>query len=154
MNAADPDRFGAAIEQACIAVDRWFRLLRPFTTRVNFGSVVSHRSPALLSERDCVVAFIRYLVEAGLPWEAIHNEVSISRWIFDQPHPAATVTSNAQRRVDLVLVDPDKFADAELPSTTVDGFKFDAFLEFGFLGDYWQQPMADTWGSQWAAARR
>jgi hypothetical protein len=106
---------------------------------------VGHRSPGLLSERDCVVAFIRFLVEAGLPWEGIHNEVPISRWIFDEPHPAATAVSKAHRRVDLVLVDPERFAQAELPATTVDGFQFDAFLEFGFLGDCRQQPKAVTW---------
>lgn len=148
MNAA-ADRFEIAVEQACEAVETWFRALPAFTTRVNLGSVVGHRSPGLLSERDCVVAFIRFLVEAGLPWEAIHNEVPISRWIFDEPHPAATaMTGKGQkRRVDLVLVDPDLFARADLPARSpTDGFRFDAFLEFGFLGDWWQQPNAATWG--------
>lgn len=144
MNAV-ADRFEIAIEQACDAAEEWFRALPPFPTRVNLGSVVGHRSPWLLSERDCVVAFIRFLVEAGLPWEAIHNEVPISRWIFDEPHPAATAVSKAHRRVDLVLLDPERFAQAELPATTADGFQFDAFLEFGFLGDWWQEPKAVTW---------
>lgn len=148
MNAgATSDRFEAAAEEACVAAEEWLRTLPPFETRVNLGSVVGHRSPWLLSERDCVVAFIRFLVDAGLPWEAIHNEVSISRWIFDQPHPAATAVSGSQRRIDLVLVDPVRFAQAELPATSAgEGFRFDAFLEFGFLGDWWRQPNAVTWG--------
>ncbi len=90
---ASPAEYETAVEQACEAAEDWFRALPPFPTRVNLGSVVGHRSPGLLSERDCVVAFIRFLVEAGLPWEGIHNEVPISRWIFDKPHPAATAVS-------------------------------------------------------------
>jgi hypothetical protein len=143
--AATPDRFEVAVERACVLAEEWFRTLPPFEIRVNLGSVVGHRSPWLLSERDCVVTFIRFLVEDGLEWEEIHNEVPISRWIFDKPHPAATAVSKAHRRVDLVLVDPARFAQAELPATTADGFRFDTFLEFGFLGDWWQEPKAVTW---------
>jgi hypothetical protein len=148
------DQFEAAIEWACVAAEEWFRTLPPFLTRVNLASVVGHRSPWLLSERDCVVVFIRFLVDAGLRWEAIHNEVSISRWIFDKPHPAATVMAGSQRRVDLVLVDPDLFARAELPATSAgEGFQFDSFLEFGFLGDWWQQSNAVTWGDPMTEGR-
>jgi hypothetical protein len=149
VETAGPDRFEFAVEQACVAVEEWFRSLQPFPTRVNLGSVVGQRTPALLSEGDCVVAFIRFLVAVGLPWEAVHNEVSISRWIFDKPHPAATaITEHVQRRrVDLVLVDPDRFLRAELPSTSAkNGFQFDVFLEFGYLTDYWQVPNVDSWG--------
>jgi hypothetical protein len=138
------ERFESAIERACAGDEEWFRSLPPFPRRVNLGSVVGHRTPTLLSERDCVLAFVRFLLDAGLPWEAIHNEVSISRWIFDKPHPAATVMTGKglRRRVDLVLVDPERLARAELPATKTDGFRFDAFLEFGYLTDYWQQPNA------------
>jgi hypothetical protein len=141
---ATPDRFEVAVERACAEAEEWFRSLSPFPTRVNLGSVVGFRSPALLSERDCVLAFIRCLLEAGLTWESIHNEVSISRWIFDAPHPAATAMTKGglRRRVDLVLADPDKLAQAELPAATEDGFRFEAFLEFGYLTDYWKQPKA------------
>jgi hypothetical protein len=137
-------RLEEAIEQACAAAEVWYRKLPPFPVRVNLRTVVGHRSPGLLSERDCVLAFIRHLLEAGLPWEAIHNEVSVSRWIFDEPHPAATAMTKLglRRRVDLVLVDQESLIDAELPATSTDGFAFDAFLEFGYLTDYWQQPKA------------
>ena len=133
----------AAIEDACQRVESWFASLTPFSSRVNLGSVVGHRTPALLSERDCVIAFVRALVEGGVPWEAIHNEVSISRWIFDAPHPAATATSTSRlrRRVDLVLVDPAELLAANLPARD-STFQFAAFLEFGYLTDYWHQPKA------------
>ena len=127
-----------------MAAAEWFRSLPPFPKRVNLRSVVGFRSPALLSERDCVLAFIRCLLDAGLTWEASHSEVSISRWIFDAPHPAATAMTKGglRRRVDLVLADPEKLARAELPAVTPDGFQFEAFLEFGHLTDYWEQPKA------------
>lgn len=132
------------MEQACATAGEWFAGLSPFPARVNLRSVVGFRSPALLSERDCVLAFIRCLLDTGLTWESIHNEVSISRWIFDAPHPAATAMTKGglRRRVDLVLADPDELAHAELPATTEYGFRFEAFLEFGYLTDYWKQPKA------------
>ncbi len=144
MDTPSPDRFEDAVEQSCAAAGAWFRSLQPFPARVNLRSVVGFRSPSLLSERDCVLAFIRCLLEAGLAWETIHNEVSISRWIFDAPHPAATAMTKGglRRRVDLVLTDPDGLARAELPAVTEDGFRFEAFLEFGYLTDYWEQPKA------------
>ena len=114
MDTPPPDRFEVAIEQSCAAAGEWFRSLPPFPARVNLRSVVGYRSPALLSERDCVLAFIRCLLDTGLACEAIPNEVSISRWIFDTPHPAATAMTQGglRRRVDLVLADPDKLARA------------------------------------------
>ncbi len=30
----------------------------------------------------------------------------------------------------------------------MDGFQFEAFLEFGFLGDWWQEPKAVTWNDR------
>ena len=74
---------------------------------VGGGQVVGRRSPAILSERDCVINFARFLNEEGVPWDAIHHEVSMSRWIFEEPHPAATAMTPAQRRrrLDLVLVE-------------------------------------------------
>lgn len=133
----------AAIEEACRRSQEWYRSLPIFEPRVNLRTVVGQRSPALLSERDCVIAFARFLNAGGVPWEAIHHEVSISRWIFDKPHPAATAMSKngLRRRVDLVLVKLDDLLAAELPATAP-GFAFDAFIEFGYLTDYWLQPKA------------
>jgi hypothetical protein len=102
-----------------------------------------------------VIAFARFLSEAGVPWEAIHHEVSISRWIFDKPHPAATAMSKSglRRRVDVVLVKPRDLLEAELPAVTSE-FAFDAFIEFGYLTDYWRQPKARIFNSDPLGGRK
>lgn len=73
----------AAIESACRRAEEWYRSLPRFKPRptAGGGSVVGWRQPAILSERDGVINFARYLNEEGVPWDAIHREVSISRWI-------------------------------------------------------------------------
>ena len=100
---------------------------------VGGGQVVGRRSPAILSERDCVINFAvinfavinfavinfaRLLNEEGVPRDAIHHEVSMSRWIFEEPHPAATAMTPAQRRrrLDLVLVNTGTFSPLSYPS--------------------------------------
>lgn len=50
-----------------------------------------------------------------------------------------------RRRVDLVLVETDHFLAAQLPATEP-GLQFDAFLEFGYLTDYWKVPGARVFG--------
>jgi hypothetical protein len=114
---------------------------------VGGGQVVGHRHPALLSERDCVIHFARFLNEVGVAWNDIHHEVSLSRWMFEAPHPAATVmTKHAQRRrVDLVLIKEAEFLTTSLPAVEP-GFCFDAFLEFGYLSDYFAVEGARNWG--------
>jgi hypothetical protein len=140
----------SAIEGACLRAEEWYRSQPLFSTRavIGGGQVVGRRSPAILSERDCVINFARFLNEEGVPWDAIHHEVSMSRWIFDEPHPAATAMTPAQRRrrIDLVLVKHADFLAAELPATAVDGFRFDAIIEFGYLSDYWTVPGARIFG--------
>ena len=79
-----------AIEKACVAANEWYRALPVFERRVNLGSVVGFKHPALMSEHDCVGQFAWFIHEAGVPWDAIHHEVSDSRWLFDIPHPAAS----------------------------------------------------------------
>jgi hypothetical protein len=110
---SQPDYAESAIEGACQRAEAWFRSLPTFPTRavVGGGQVVARRSPAILSERDSVINFARFLNEEGMPWDAIHHEVSMSRWIFEEPHPAATAMAPAQRRrrIDLVLVNTDDF---------------------------------------------
>jgi hypothetical protein len=127
------------IERACSAAEKWFKALPSFDPRVNLRSVVGRRHPAILSERDCVITFARLLNDAGVPWDAIHNEVPFSRWMFDTPHPAARAMTTAQRRrrIDLVLVKTEDFLAARLPATEP-GFQFEAFIEFGYLSDYWK----------------
>lgn len=138
-----------AIEAACAHAEAWYRGLPVFESRAIAGSgaVVGQRSPAILSERDCVINFARFLHEEGVALDAIHHEVSVSRWMFDQPHPAATAMTLAQRRrrIDLVLVNTDEFLDAQLPAVEP-GFQFEAFLEFGYLSDYWKVPGARVFG--------
>jgi len=82
-----------------------------------------------------------------VPWDAIHHEVSFSRWMFDKPHPAATAMTKGQRqrRIDLVLVKTEDFLAAQLPATAP-GFQFEAFIEFGYLSDYWKVPGAQVFG--------
>jgi hypothetical protein len=139
----------SAIEGACRLAEEWYRALPVFKTRtvVGRGEVVGRRSPAILSERDCVINFARFLHDEGVPWDAIHHEVSFSRWMFDQPHPAATAMTTAQRkrRIDLVLVKIEDFLAAQLPAVAA-GFQFDAFIEFGYLSDYWKVPGAQVFG--------
>jgi hypothetical protein len=131
-----------AIEEACLRSQEWFSSLPEFPSRVNLKTVVGRKSPAILSERDCVINFARFLHEAGVPWDAIHHEVPVARWIFDAPHPAATaIAGGKQRQIDLVVVKTEDLLQAELPALAP-GFQFDAFLEFGLLSDYWTQPNA------------
>src|SRR5207247_11394003 len=97
-----------AIESACRRAEEWYRSLPAFEPRVFVGSgeVIGHKYPALLSERDCVINFARFLQEADVPWDAIHHEVPMSRWLFDAEHPAATKMTPGQRRrtIDLALI--------------------------------------------------
>jgi hypothetical protein len=133
-----------AIEEACLAAGEWYRSLPRFPKRVNLGSVVGFRHPALLSEQDCVLNFARLLNGVGVPWDAIHSEVSVSRWLFEEPHPGASA-GNARWRADLALIANERFLAAELPARTA-GFQFDAFLEFAYISDSWTLPDATPWG--------
>lgn len=135
---------GSAIEEACSRAEQWYETLPSFSPRVNLGSVVGHKHPALLSEQDCVINFARFLNEAGVPWDAIHHEVSVSRWMFDHPHPAATAGSN-KWRVDLALLKSKDFLAARLPATEP-GFQFAACLEFAYLSDFWTLPGVHPFG--------
>jgi hypothetical protein len=67
------------IEAACGRAEEWFRSLTPFEPRVfvGKGEVIGHKFPALLSERDCVINFARFLEQEGVPFDAIHHEVPI-----------------------------------------------------------------------------
>ncbi len=133
-----------AIEAACARAEEWYRSLPRFPQRVNLGSVVGFKHPAILSEQDCVMHFARFLNEAGIPWDAIHHQVSVSRWLFESPHPAATAGAR-KWRVDLALLRNEDFLAARLPATT-SGFRFDACLEFAYLPDSWTVPDATAYG--------
>jgi hypothetical protein len=137
----------SAVEETCRRAEEWYRALPLFEPRVNLGSVTGFKYPALLSEQDCVMHFARFLNEGGVPWEAIHHEVSVSRWMFDQPHPAATASNPAESRwrVDLALLKSEDFLAASLPAIGP-GFQFDAFFEFAYLDDFWTLPGVNPFG--------
>jgi hypothetical protein len=134
-----------AIEDACHRAENWYRALPQFPNRVNLGSVVGHKYPAILSEQDCVMNFARFLNDAGVPWDAIHLEVSVSRWLFESPHPAATAGLSERWRVDLAILKSEDFLAATLPATT-QGFQFDACLEFAYLSDFYTLPGVHPYG--------
>lgn len=133
-----------AIEEACGLAEEWYRALPRFPRRVNLGSVTGFRHSSLISEQDCVIHFARFLNEAGVPWDAIHHQVSVSRWLFDHPHPAATAGAS-RWRVDLALLKSEDFLAAHLPATEP-GFQFDACLEFKYLSDFWTLPRVNPFG--------
>lgn len=134
-----------AIEEACRQAEAWYRRLPQFPRRVNERSFTGFKHPALVSEQDCVIHFARFLNEADVPWEAIHHQVSVSRWLFDHGHPAATAKGARRWRVDLALLKSEDFLAAQLPATEP-GFQFDACLEFKYLSDFWTLPDVHAWG--------
>jgi len=138
----------SAIETAVRQAEAWFRALPEFKRRVNLGSVVGRRRPAILSEHDCVMNFARFLNEAGVAWDAIHHQVSCSRWLFDGSHPAARAGLVGKKRwcADLGLVKTEDFLKAELPAKLAGGFQFDAFLEFAYLSDFFTLPSVHPYG--------
>ena len=58
-----------------------------------------------------------------------------------------------RRRIDLVLLRSEDFLAARLPAIEP-GFTFDAFLEFAYLSDYWQQPKARIFNRDPLGARQ
>jgi hypothetical protein len=76
-------------------------------------------------------------------------------WLFEEPHPAATVMSThpQRRRVDLVLIKEEDFLSAILPARSP-GFQFDAFLEFCYLSDYFTVPGARIFGGDPTKGRK
>ena len=135
-----------AIEEACRRAEQWYRALPQFLDRVVLGSVTGFKHPALISEQDCVIHFARFLNDAGVPWDAIHHQVSVSHWLFDHPHPAATAKGATKWRVDLALLDSEKFRTAKLPAREP-GFQFDSCLEFAYLSDFWTLPGVHPFGA-------
>jgi hypothetical protein len=75
---------------------------------------------------------------------SMHHQVSVSRWLFEAPHPAASA-GQPRWRVDLALLRSDDFLAAQLPATA-SGFQFDALLEFAYLDDFWTLPEVNPYG--------
>ncbi len=133
------------VDVACANAEAWFRAAPRFANRVNLGTVVGYRGPSLLSEHDCVIHFARHLHDAGVPWEDMHYEISLSKWMFSPPHPAASGV-DPRWRVDLALVRQDDLLAARFPTSDA-SVRFEAFFEFAYLGDYWTLPGADPYGA-------
>lgn len=92
-----------------------------------------------------MIHFARLLNEVGVAWEDMHHEVSVSRWLFEPPHPAATGREGKRWTADLVLLRNEDFLAASLPATDPT-FKFDACLEFAYLDDFWTFPGVNPYG--------
>jgi hypothetical protein len=133
------------VDDASVKTETWFKDCPPFGQQVNLGTVVGYRGPTFLSEHDCVIHFARHLHEAGVPWEDMHYELSLSKWMFAAPHPAAGAV-DGRWRIDLALVRQADLLKAGLPATD-ESFKFEAFFEFAYLGNYWTLPGADRYGA-------
>jgi hypothetical protein len=133
-----------AVDSACVKAEEWLRQLKAFEPRVNLGSVVGFKYPALLSEQDCVMHFSRFLAAEGVPWSAMHHQVSVSKWLFSEPHSAA-LAGSYRWRVDLALAKEERLLGAALPSAD-DGFCFDALVEFAYLHDAWTLDGAVKYG--------
>jgi hypothetical protein len=117
--------------------------------------VVGRKFPAILSEHDCVMNFARFLNEAGVSWDSIHHQVSVSRWLFDASHPAATAGLVKGKRwcVDLALLKCEDFLAARLPATEP-GFQFDACLESAYLPDFFTLPGVRRYGEPQKGQRK
>jgi hypothetical protein len=124
------------IEQACQNAEHWFRGLPAFPVRpiASGGAVVGFRGPTLLSEADCAFHFARHLNAAGFPWEDMHLEVSLSKWLYAAGHPASG--PGGRWRADLIIAGREPFLAAELPAA-VGGYAFDAVFEFKYLTNFW-----------------
>lgn len=129
-----PPLLAEAIQDACEGMDSWLRELPEWPQHPTnaSGSVSSHFGPTILSEHDCVMHFARFLHDAGVAWEDIHMEFSAGQWMF-VPRDGAGLP----KRIDLVVIDHERLANARLPAG-VGGFKLEAVFEFALASNYWK----------------
>jgi len=76
--------------------------------------------------------FARFLVEAGIPWEDLHMELSPGQWMYH-----AVAGAPKPKRIDLAIIPRQQLADASLP-TDAGGFPLEAVFEFAHASNYWQ----------------
>ncbi|UUY05735.1 hypothetical protein LRS13_09505 [Svornostia abyssi] len=96
------------------------------------GSVSAHFGPTILSEHDCVLHYVRFLVGQGVPWEHMHQELSPGQWMY-----RAEPKRGRPKRIDLALVSPERLQAAGLPVDPGE-FALDAVIEFALASNYWQ----------------
>lgn len=122
-----------AIEQATQGMKEWLAKLKPWpggrprnlserpnerpSSQAYFGAV-------LCNEFDCVMHYTRFLKCAGVPWEHMHLNFGANKWMLNEPYA---------QKPDLVIVDPKRFAGAQLPVDRGE-FLLDAVFEFALVG--------------------
>jgi hypothetical protein len=118
-------------------VEEWFRGLPAFDRRSvsNSGSVVGPFGPTVLSEQDAILHTARLLAARGVPWDHVHLELAIGKWLWEKPHPAASLPPKS--RIDLAIISPDTLQHAHLPDVS-GTLVFDAFVEFKYGDGFWQ----------------
>lgn len=136
VGASDSD-VSRAIDQAIDTATAWFRGLAGFPTPKVYGggTVVGSFGPTILGEEDAVLHTARILADCGIPWDHMHLELALTKWLWAKPHPAADLPG--QSRIDLAVISPDALQAADLPDTT-GSLTFDAFLEFKYASGFWQ----------------
>lgn len=87
------------------------------SSQAYFGAV-------LCNEFDCVMHYTRFLKCAGGPWEHMHLNFGANKWMLNEPYA---------QKPDLVIVDPKRFAGAQLPVDRGE-FMLDAVFEFALVG--------------------
>jgi hypothetical protein len=127
------DTLAAQIAAATARTTAWLQGLpewRAHPTNAS-GTVSAHFGPTILSEHDCVLHYARFLVEAGVPWEDLHLELSPGQWMYDAPRGVKP------KRIDLTIVPRERLATAPLP-VPAGGLELDAVFEFALASNYWQ----------------
>jgi len=117
-------------------IERWFRTLPAFDSPPVYGkgTVVGSFGPTILAEGDATLHTARALVDRGIPWDHLHLELALTKWLWASPHAASLLPP---RRIDLAVISPAALMAAHLPDT-IGQLVFDAFLEFKYGSGFWQ----------------
>jgi hypothetical protein len=124
-------------------LEEWFRGLPAFDRRSisDSGVVVGRFGPTILSEQDAILHTARLLASRGVPWDHLHLELAITKWLWEEPHPAVSLVP--KQVIDLAIISPLILQHAHLPDKS-GTLVFDAFLEFKYGDGSWQH--GDPWG--------
>lgn len=129
------------IATALKSTERWLRKQPTWPDghlRNASGTVVSHRGPSILSERDCVMQFARQLNDAGVPWKDLHMEVSPGQWLVNQKKAGLRPPS-----IDLVIANRESLGSRTEPFSPGKrkDFLFDAVFEFRLASNFWERTL-------------
>ncbi len=114
--------------KALVDLERWLARQPGWKSgELTGGRARSNRSPAILSESDCVLQFARFLNKQGVPWKDIHISVAPGQWLVEK-----SVAGPRPARIDLAVVDRDRLAKRKAPlrRSKQEDFLFDAIFEF------------------------